>query len=167
MAVAAVAPLAFAVLPAIVDPDDQAAADDAVAIFNERLTAAGWTSTGPFTQTDSAPEDEEDSEFGVCLGGFEHFLDYTDVHFEGETARAFSDEFELAGEDETDSAGYAGAVVLTAEESAVSVLDRLRHGARGRGDGAVHDGSTGRRRLRRGRTDAGDRRDQRVPSRDR
>ena len=45
------------------------------------------------------------------------------MHFEGETARAFSDEFELAGEDETDSAGYAGAVVLTAEESAVAVLD--------------------------------------------
>ena len=116
-------------LSATVDPEDQAVADAAVAVFNERLTAAGWTSTGPFTQ--AAPEggDDEESEFGSCLGGFERYLDYTDVRFPGETARAFSDNFELESSDPegTDALGgtfgYSGAVVLTAEESAVDVLD--------------------------------------------
>ena len=92
---ATAAPLAFGVpfvLPATVDADDQAAADTAVTVFNERLTAAGWTSTGPFTQ--SEPEGEEETEFGACLNGFELYLDYTDVHFDGETARAFSHSFE-------------------------------------------------------------------------
>jgi hypothetical protein len=112
-------------LPAAVDPDDQAAADAAVAVFNERLTDSGWTSTGPFTQ--SLPTADEESEFGACLGGFEQYLDYTDLHFEGETARAFSDNFELVGDAPVSTGsvgdGYAGAVVLTAEESAVAVLD--------------------------------------------
>jgi hypothetical protein len=64
--------------------------------------------------------------FGTCLGGFEQYLDYTDRHFDGETARALSDDFELAGDDAqggVGAAGYAGAVVLTAAESAVGVLE--------------------------------------------
>ena len=108
------------------DPNDQAAADAAVTVFNDRLTAAGWTSTGPFTQAE--PEGEEETEFGSCLNGFERYLDYTDVHFEGETARAFSHNFELESGEPTATGsigdyGYAGAVVLSAEESAVGVLD--------------------------------------------
>ena len=80
------APLALGapgVVSASADPNDQAAADAAVTVFNDRLTAAGWTSTGPFTQAE--PEGEEETEFGACLNGFERYLDYTDVHFEGET----------------------------------------------------------------------------------
>ena len=72
--------------------------------------------------------DGEGSEFGPCLGGFERYLDYTDVHLEGETARAFSDDFELAGGDREDGVGefgYAGAVVLTAEASAVVMFDEF------------------------------------------
>jgi hypothetical protein len=136
----AAAPLlvgSFGVLPSSVDPVDQAAAEAAVAVFNERQTAAGWTSTGPFAQgagdddsDDSESEDSEseESEFGPCLGGFERYLDYTDVHLEGETARAFSDEFELTGGERADGVGefgYAGAVVLTAEASAVVMFDEF------------------------------------------
>ena len=72
------------------------------------------------------PEAGEETEFGACLGGFEQYLDYTDRHFDGETARAFSDNFELVGDDAEGTVGetgYAGAVVLTADESAVGVLD--------------------------------------------
>ena len=86
--------------------------------------------------------EDEESEFGSCLGGFERYLDYTDVHFEGETARAFSDDFELAGEDETDSArlcrrrgahrrGISGRVLddfvtaLGAEETVPCMTDQL------------------------------------------
>jgi hypothetical protein len=123
----AAAPAAFGVVPATVDADDQAAADAAVGVFNDRLTRAGWTSTGPFTK--SEPEDgEEETEFGGCLNGFETYLDYTDVHFEGETARAFSDNFEIdSGEPASTGPigdyGYAGAVVLTADAAAVGLLD--------------------------------------------
>jgi hypothetical protein len=128
--VSAAAPLVIGVVgvfPASVDPVDQAAAEVAVGVFNDRLTAAGWTSTGPFAQSAGGDEGEE-SEFGPCLGGFERYLDYTDVHLEGETARAFSDDFELAGADEEDRGGefgYAGAVVLTAEPSAVVMFDEF------------------------------------------
>jgi hypothetical protein len=120
------------VLPSSVDPVDQAAAEAAVAVFNERLTAAGWTSTGPFAQgsggDDRDDSEGEESEFGPCLGGFERYLDYTDVHLDGETARAFSDEFELSGGERADGVGdfgYAGAVVLTAEASAVVMFDEF------------------------------------------
>jgi hypothetical protein len=140
LVVSAAAPLLVGVggvFPVSVDPADQAAAEAAVAVFNERLTAAGWTSTGPFAQ--SAVGDEgEGSEFGPCLGGFERYLDYTDVHLDGETARAFSDDFELTGDDREDGVGedgvgedgigefgYAGAVVLTAEASAVVMFDEF------------------------------------------
>jgi hypothetical protein len=114
------------VLPATVDAGDQAAAEAAVAVFNERLAAAGWTSTGPFSE--AAPEGDEETAFGTCLSGFERYLDYTDVHFDGETARAFSDDFERvrsepAGASSIGDYGYAGAVVLTAADSAVGVLD--------------------------------------------
>lgn len=124
----AAAPAALGVVPATTDADDQAAADAAVGVFNDRLTQAGWTSAGSFTQ--SVPEDGEgeETEFGGCLNGFERYLDYTDLHFEGETARAFSDNFEIdSGEPAPTGSvgayGYAGAVVLTAEDTAVGVLD--------------------------------------------
>jgi hypothetical protein len=130
LALGAAAPLAFSAIggmSATVDPDDQAAADAAVAVFNERLTDAGWTSHGPLTQS-AAPEEGDESAFGTCLGGFELYLDYTDRHFDGETARAFSDDFEFVADgaesvEATGDTGYAGAVVLTAAESAVGVLD--------------------------------------------
>jgi hypothetical protein len=128
LAFGAAAPLALGVLgpfTAAVDADDQAAADAAVAVFNERLTDAGWTSKGPLIRSD-APEAGEETVFGTCLGGFEQYLDYTDRHFDGETARAFSDDFELVRDDAEGTVGetgYAGAVVLTAAESAVGVLD--------------------------------------------
>jgi hypothetical protein len=130
LAIGAAAPLALGIFggsATAVDPDDQAAADAAVAVFNERLTASGWTSQGPLTQT-VAPDDAEESLFGACLGGFEQYLDYTDRHVEGETARAFSDDFESGSSDpeSADAAadnGYAGAVVLTTTESAVGMLD--------------------------------------------
>jgi hypothetical protein len=124
LALGTAAPLALGAIggmPATVDPDDQAAADAAVAVFNERLTEAGWTSHGPLTQS-GGPEAGEESLFGPCLGGFEQYLDYPDRHFDGETARASSDDFERAGDDPAE-AGNAGAVVLTATETAVGVLD--------------------------------------------
>jgi hypothetical protein len=130
LALGAAAPLALGALGGLttaIDPDDQAVADAAVAVFNERLTDAGWTSHGPLTQT-GAPDDAEDSLFGACLGGFEQYLDYTDRHLDGETARAFSDDFEFGSSDpgSTEAAGdtgYAGAVVLTTTDSAVGALD--------------------------------------------
>jgi hypothetical protein len=127
LALGAAAPLAFGVLGplmAAVDADDQAAADAAVAVFNQRLTDAGWTSQGPLIQS-GAPEAGEETVFGTCLGGFEQYLDYTDRRFDGETARAFSDDFELVSDDAegTVETGYAGAVVLTAAESAVGILN--------------------------------------------
>jgi hypothetical protein len=136
LAVSASAPLLVGVvglLPTSVDPVDQAAAEAAVAVFNQRLTAGGWTSTGPFAQSAGSEADAEKSEFGQCLGGFERYLDYTDVRLDGETARAFSDDFELTGGDREDSVsegdigefGYAGAVVLTAEASAVVMFDEF------------------------------------------
>ena len=127
--VAMAAPLALGasgVVSASAAPNDQSTADAAVTVFNERLTAAGWSSTGPFTQAE--PEGEETTEFGGCLNGFERYLDYTDVNFEGETARAFSHNFELVSSepeptDPVGDHGYAGAVVLTADDSAVGLLD--------------------------------------------
>ena len=121
--------VAFGGAPATVDADDQVVADAAVTVFNERLTAAGWSSTGPFTQ--AAPEggDDEPTQFGSCLSGFERYLNYTDVRFPGETARAFSDNFELENSDpegtdaQVGTFGYSGAVVLTAAESEVGILD--------------------------------------------
>jgi hypothetical protein len=124
LALGAAAPLALGVLgpfTAVVDPDDQAAADAAVAVFNDRLADAGWTSQGPLTHSGASAAGEE-SVFGPCVGGFDQYLDYPDRHFDGETARASSDDFERAGDDPTE-AGNAGAVVLTATETAVGVLD--------------------------------------------
>src|SRR5262245_49297264 len=97
LALGAAAPLALGVLgpfTAAVDSEDQAAADAAVAVFNQRMTDAGWTSQGPLIQS-GAPEEGEETVFGTCLGGFERYLDYTDQRFVGETARAFSDDFAL------------------------------------------------------------------------
>ena len=126
MAAAPVALGAFGALPTTVDADDQAAADAAVALFNDRLTQAEWTSTGPFTE--SEPDETEETEFGTCLNGFELYLDYTDVRLDGETARAFSHNFEFASREPTPTDtvgdyGYAGAVVITTDESAVATLD--------------------------------------------
>src|SRR5262245_28175560 len=124
LALGAAAPLAIGAIggmSATVDVDDQAAADAAVAVFNERLGDAGWTSHGPLAQS-TAPEGGDESLFGPCLGGFEQYLDYTDRHFDGETAQAMSDDFELASDD-PDLSGNAGAVVLTASDAGVGVLD--------------------------------------------
>ena len=128
LAAAPLAMVALGGLPTTAAPVDQAAADAAVAVFNDRLTQAGWSSTGPLTQ--AQPEGDEEGQFGACLSGFERYLDYTDVHFEGETARAFSHDFELVSRagnstDATGGYGYAGAVVVTAADSAVGLLDKF------------------------------------------
>ena len=52
------------------DVDDQAAAEAAVAVFNERLTDAGWVSFGPPPELESA-ELPEDRPFGDCLKGLD------------------------------------------------------------------------------------------------
>ena len=112
LVVSAAAPLVVGVVgvfPTSVDPVDQAAAEVAVGVFNERLTAAGWTSTGPFAQSAGGEEGEETE------------------------ARAFSDDFELTGSDREDDTaddgigefGYAGAVVLTAQVSSVAMFDEF------------------------------------------
>jgi hypothetical protein len=111
---------------ATADPDDQAAAEAAVAVFNQRLTDAGWTSTGPIAA--SEPIEPGEGEFGDCLGGFEVYFDNTELQIDDATARAFSDQFFLmpSDPDSTDSmgeSGNAGAVVLTVADSAVGILD--------------------------------------------
>jgi hypothetical protein len=122
----AVAAVAIGAGPASFDPDDQTAAEAAVAVFNERLMDGGWTSTGPVAPTE--PGDPSESEFGDCLGGFELYLDNSELRFDGETARAFSDNFEMPGADPpTESGlgdfGFAGAIVFVADDVGVGFLD--------------------------------------------
>jgi hypothetical protein len=126
----AAVPIAFAALglavPTATDAEDQAAADDAVAVFNERLTDAGWTSTGPPEVQDSS--DFEGGGFGDCFGGFDLYLENTELRVDGETARAYSDQFTFTGEGpETTEAiadfANAAALVITVDESSVEALD--------------------------------------------
>jgi hypothetical protein len=126
----ATVPLAIAALgmwaPMSADPDDQAAADQAVAVFNERLTDAGWTSTGPPEEFESSLADE--SEFGDCFNGFDIYLENTELRVDDETARAYADEFTLL-DAETGSTSpvaaspFTSALVITVDESAVETLD--------------------------------------------
>jgi hypothetical protein len=122
----ALAAVAIGAMPASVDRDDQAAAEAAVAVFNDRLAEGGWSSTGPVEPTE--PGDPAESEFGDCLGGFELYLDNSELRFDGETARAFSDNFEAPGADPSSESGlgdfgFAGAIVLVADDAGVAVLD--------------------------------------------
>jgi hypothetical protein len=128
-ALSVVAPFALGViglLPVATDADDQAEADAAVAVFNERLASAGWSSIGPMAR--SEPVEPEESVVGDCLGGFDVYLDNTDLRLGGETARSFSDDFRWPVDETMSTAGmsdgpYAGALVLTVDSAAVGPLD--------------------------------------------
>lgn len=109
------------------DAGAQARAEEAVAVFNERFTDAGWRSNGPQPVVD--PEEGE-SEFGDCFGGMELMLDNTDERIEGETARAYSDEFLLGDPDPptgSDAAAaesaFAAAAVITVDDDGMALLE--------------------------------------------
>lgn len=116
------------VTPMSADTDDQAAADSAVAVFGDRLTEAGWTSTGQPEVID--PQDAAANTFGDCLGGFEVVLENTGTATEGETARAYSDEFELVDDDPASTElsfdmATAAAIVVTVAKGSEAPLDRF------------------------------------------
>jgi hypothetical protein len=112
-------------------PEDEAAAYDAVAIFNQRLDEAGWRSVGPPNEEETASDEEgeEESEFGDCLG--ELFTTFErGGRVEGETAHAFSDQFLLIpAAAPTSTFDYfpdfasAMAFVITVDEPSVEALD--------------------------------------------
>ena len=94
--------------------EDQAAADAAIAGFNERLTEAGGESSGPPDTTPIDPEEYvEENPGSECFGEFATGLD-PGGHVEGETARADSDHFSLPGDEGTDEID-AGVVVVDEE----------------------------------------------------
>jgi len=113
--------------------DDQAAADAAIAAFNEDMLGLGARSNGPQDTTEVSPEEiaAESPEF-ECLGDFGTGLDARG-RLEGETARAFSDEFTLPAANEvpsTDPAYYPGgenvsAAIITLGEDHQDTLDQL------------------------------------------
>jgi hypothetical protein len=111
--------------------DDQAAADEAVASFNERMTEAGGESSGP---PDTTPmEDEEiveDDPFAACFGD-EAALEPGGPQLEGESARAFSDDFVFTSSDQPDgtdpmavaSGDTVSALVVTVDADHVELID--------------------------------------------
>jgi hypothetical protein len=117
---------------AAASPDDQAAADAAIAEFNERMTEAGGLSSGP---PDMEPVDPESGD-GLpveCVGEFETALD-AGGHIEGETARAFSDDFKFSADppastDPMDVMMLEGddvnAGIVTVDEASIGALDEL------------------------------------------
>lgn len=114
--------------------DDQAAADAAMASFNERMAAAGGVSDGPpdLTAAEDA-EAVEDDPFAGCFG------DITGLEpngrLEGETARAFSDNFTFPPDGEpldTDPLSMAisqddavSAAVITVDADHADAVDEL------------------------------------------
>lgn len=79
--------------------DDQAAADAAITAFNERMTGAGGVSDGAPDMEPTEPDDDaEEPPASECLDGLDEALEPTS-RFEGETARAFSDNFTFASAD--------------------------------------------------------------------
>ena len=130
LALGAAAPLAFSAIggmSATVDPDDQAAAAAAVAVFNERLTDAGWTSHGPLTQSAAPEEGDESGSERVSAGSSCTSTTPTGTSTARQRGRSPTTSSSSAdgaeSVDATGDTGYAGAVVLTAAESAVGVLD--------------------------------------------
>lgn len=81
--------------PASASPDDQAAADEAIAAFNERMAAAGGESSGPPDTTPIDPEEYAAENPGTeCFGEFATGLD-PGGQVEGQTARADADHFSV------------------------------------------------------------------------
>ena len=96
--------------------DDQAAADAAIAAFNERVTDAGGESSGPPDTTPIDPEQyAEENPGSECFGDFSTGLD-PGGHVEGETARADSDHFSLPGDDGSDEID-AGVILVSDDHS--------------------------------------------------
>ena len=112
--------------------DDQADADAAIDAFNERMTEAGAFSSGPPDMEPLDPEAEE----GLpteCVGQLDIALD-DGGHVEGETARAFSDDFKFsddapASSDPADVVMLEGddvnAAVITVDEANIGTIDDL------------------------------------------
>ncbi len=117
--------------------DDQAAADAAITAFNERMTEAGGVSDGAPDMEPAEPDDDDDAEeppASDCLNGLDEALEPSG-RFEGETARAFSDNFTFASADaplSTDPMEFefgendnVAAGVITVDAAHRSVLDEL------------------------------------------
>jgi len=67
--------------------DDQARANAAIEAFGGQMGELGFESTGPPDQ------DEDTDDFGPCFEGVGTVMTASQEPVEGETARAFSDEF--------------------------------------------------------------------------
>ncbi len=115
--------------------DDQAAADAAITAFNERMTEAGGVSDGAPDMEPAEPDDDaEEPPASECLDELDEALEPTS-RFEGETARAFSDNFTFASADaplSTDPMEFefgendnVTAGVITVDAAHRSVLDEL------------------------------------------
>ena len=113
--------------------DDQVTADEAIATFNEDMLGLGAVSNGPQDTTEATPEEIAAESPGLeCLGDFGTGLDASG-RLEGETARAFSDDFTLPAADEvpsTDPAYYPGgenisAGIITLGEEHQDTLDQI------------------------------------------
>jgi hypothetical protein len=118
-------------VPASGNSHDQKTVDGAVAVFNERLTDAGWISSGPPPEVASVDIPEEERVLGNCLNGFDVVIfRNTEQRLEGETARAFSDDFRIGdlAPDSTDPLpdyGYIAIGVFTVSDSSSQVLDEV------------------------------------------
>jgi hypothetical protein len=98
--------------------DDQAAADAAIAAFNERMLGAGGVSDGPQDTEEIDPEEYEAENPGSeCFGEFATGLD-AGGRLEGETGRAFSDYFSFAAPEDSDQSGsdQVSAGIITVDE---------------------------------------------------
>ena len=81
--------------------DDQATADAAIAVFEQRVTDAGFVDTGPPETSDTAVATtgssdvlaEEPQSFDDCFGELAAVLDNANGDVEGQTARAMSDNY--------------------------------------------------------------------------
>jgi hypothetical protein len=113
--------------------DDQANADAAIAAFDDDMLEAGAVSDGPQDTTPSTEEEIAAENPGLeCFGDFGTGLD-AGGRLEGETARAFSDNFTLPATDEvpsTDPTYHPGgdsisAAVVTLDDEHQDTLDQL------------------------------------------
>ena len=72
--------------------------------------------------------DFEDGGFGDCFGGFDLYLENTELRVGGETARAYSDQFTFTDDGPVSTEtiadfANAAALVITVDESSVDALD--------------------------------------------
>jgi hypothetical protein len=138
LAVVSLTAVTLAPPAAAAQPGDQARADAAVAAFNEWITQAGYQSDGPQALEEDA-DDAEDDELAVCLEGFETILASLAGPADGETARAYSDDFSRAATpagtsapESSDSLGdipeaeeYAAAFVVTFDADHADTAERF------------------------------------------